>query len=171
MSANGTSEKCRERRAESAVEGIVLQKSFCTGGRKFCGLPVRLSCKNAGASSPHVKPTSDFANTSEAIQFGDCFLFDSFAKNSSPCNFRLLQQYLPFPDSYTATKLYYLIISSATTCRAMARPAVIPIRAFTTIRWSANSAPQVYERWRSCNPADACGFSKAPPANASASFS
>ena len=79
---------------------ILLQKSFCTGGRKFCGLPVRLSCKNAGGLIPsrETKPASDFANTSEAIRIGDCFLFDSFAKNSSPCNFRLLQQYLPIGD-------------------------------------------------------------------------
>jgi hypothetical protein len=40
-----------------------------------------------------VKLTGDFANTSEAIRIGDCFLFDSFAKNSSPRNFRLLQHY------------------------------------------------------------------------------
>ena len=25
---------------------IVLQKSFCTGDRKFCGLQARLSCKD-----------------------------------------------------------------------------------------------------------------------------
>ena len=44
-----------------------------------------------------MKLTSDFANTSEAIRIGDCFLFDRFAKTSSPCNFRLLQQYLHKP--------------------------------------------------------------------------
>jgi hypothetical protein len=31
---------------------LLLQKSFCTGGRKFCGLPVRLSCKDAGGLIP-----------------------------------------------------------------------------------------------------------------------
>jgi hypothetical protein len=46
-----------------------------------------------------VKLTSDFANTSETIRIGDCFSFDSFAKNSSACNFRLLQQYRPVPDT------------------------------------------------------------------------
>jgi hypothetical protein len=25
-----------------------LQKSFCTGGRKFCGPPMRFSCKDVG---------------------------------------------------------------------------------------------------------------------------
>jgi hypothetical protein len=60
-----------------------------------------------GASSPHVKLTSDFANTSEAIRIGDCFLFDSFAKNSSLCNFQLLQHYLPTRD---------MILTAAHTC-------------------------------------------------------
>jgi hypothetical protein len=54
--------------------------------------------KQRGASFPHMKLTSDFANRSEAIRIGDCFSFDSFAKNSSACNFRLLQQYLPQAD-------------------------------------------------------------------------
>jgi hypothetical protein len=46
-----------------------------------------------GASSPHVKLTGDLANVSDAIRIGDCFPFRNFAKNQSPCNFRLLQQY------------------------------------------------------------------------------
>jgi hypothetical protein len=46
-----------------------------------------------GASSPHVKLTGDLANVSAAIRIGDCFSFRNFAKNQSPCNFRLLQQY------------------------------------------------------------------------------
>jgi hypothetical protein len=48
-----------------------------------------------GASSPHVKLTGDLANVSDAIRIGDCFPFRNFAKNQSPCNFRLLQQYRP----------------------------------------------------------------------------
>jgi hypothetical protein len=48
-----------------------------------------------GASSPHVKLTGDFANVSDAIRIGDWFPFRNFAKNQSPCNFRLLQQYRP----------------------------------------------------------------------------
>jgi hypothetical protein len=32
---------------------------------------------------------------SAAIRIGDCFPFRNFAKNQSPCNFRLLQQYHP----------------------------------------------------------------------------
>ena len=54
-----------------------------------------------GASSPNAKLTGDFANGSEATRIGDCFPFRNFAKNSSPCNFRLLQQYLPI-----ATKVH-----------------------------------------------------------------
>jgi hypothetical protein len=77
----------------SASPPILLQKSFCTGGRKFCGPPTRFSCKDVGAPSPHVKLTGDLANVSEAIRIGDCFPFRNFAKNQSPCNFRLLQQY------------------------------------------------------------------------------
>jgi len=30
----------------SAIGRIVLQKSFCTGDQKFCGLQARLSCKD-----------------------------------------------------------------------------------------------------------------------------
>jgi hypothetical protein len=81
----------------------MLQKSLCTEGRKFCGSPVRLSCKDAGASSSPVKLASDFAKASEAIRIGDCFLFVVFFENSSPRNFRLLQQYLPQADSRAAT--------------------------------------------------------------------
>ena len=42
-------------------------------------------------SSPHVKLTGDFGNAIEVIQIGECFPFRVFAKNSSPCDFRLLQ--------------------------------------------------------------------------------
>jgi hypothetical protein len=41
---------------------------------------------------------------SDAIRIGDCFPFRNFAKNSSPCNFRLLQQYRPQADSCTTQK-------------------------------------------------------------------
>ena len=51
-----------------------------------------------GASSPHVELTGDLANVSAAIRIGDCFPFRNFAKNQSPCNFRLLQQYRPETD-------------------------------------------------------------------------
>jgi hypothetical protein len=30
----------------SGLASIVLQKSFCTGDQKFCGLQARLSCKD-----------------------------------------------------------------------------------------------------------------------------
>jgi hypothetical protein len=51
-----------------------------------------------GVSSPHVKLAGDLANVSDAIRIGDCFPFRNFAKNQSPCNFRLLQQYPPVSD-------------------------------------------------------------------------
>ena len=36
------------RKRMSAFRVIVLQKSFCTGDQQFCGLQVRLSCKDVG---------------------------------------------------------------------------------------------------------------------------
>ena len=62
---------------------IVLQKSFCTGDQKFCGLQVRLSCKDVG--DPRrltLKLTGDLGNAIEVIRIGDCFSFLVFAKNS-----------------------------------------------------------------------------------------
>ena len=52
------------------------------------------SCKDVGGLIAYVKLTGDFANVSDAIRIGDCLPFRNFAKNSSPRNFRLLQQYL-----------------------------------------------------------------------------
>jgi hypothetical protein len=46
MTASGPTRKHRLPASESAYQGIVLQKSFCTGDRKFCGLQVRLSCRD-----------------------------------------------------------------------------------------------------------------------------
>src|SRR5262245_63797055 len=45
-----------------------------------------------GTSSPHVKRTGDFGNATEGMRIGDQFPSCVFAKNSEPCNFRLLQQ-------------------------------------------------------------------------------
>jgi hypothetical protein len=42
----GQARCCRPVRRPSASPSIVLQKSFCTGDQKFCGLQVRLSCKD-----------------------------------------------------------------------------------------------------------------------------
>jgi hypothetical protein len=70
-----------------AIEGILLQKSFCTGDQKFCGLQARLSCKDVRTSSPHVKLTGDFGNAIEVIRIGDRFPFRVFAKNSGPATF------------------------------------------------------------------------------------
>jgi len=46
-----------------------------------------------GTSLPHVKRTGDFGNATEGTRIGDQFPSCVFAKNSEPCNFRLLQQY------------------------------------------------------------------------------
>ena len=40
----------------------------------------------------------DFGNANEVIRIGDCFPLCVFAKNSEPCNFRLLQHNLPEGD-------------------------------------------------------------------------
>ena len=62
-------------------------------GRR-CGFRVEMR----GTSSPHVKFTGDFGNAIEAIRIGDCSSVHVFAKNSWPCNFRLLQHNRPTTD-------------------------------------------------------------------------
>src|SRR5262249_22765385 len=57
-----------------------------SAGRRF-GFRVRMR----GTSSPHVKRIGDFGNATEGIRIGDQFPSCVFAKNSEPCNFRLLQ--------------------------------------------------------------------------------
>jgi hypothetical protein len=61
----------------AALSLIALQKSLCTGDQKFCGLQVRLSCKDVGTAPPHHKLTGDLGN---AIPFTVWF----FAENSWP---------------------------------------------------------------------------------------
>ena len=41
-----TASKVDQRRGSKGL--ILLQKSFCTEGRKFCGPPMRFSCKDVG---------------------------------------------------------------------------------------------------------------------------
>src|ERR1700749_3373421 len=77
----------------SAYRGYCCKSRFAQGVGNSAGCRCGFRVKMRGTSPPHVKLTSDFANTSETIRIGDCFSFDSFAKNSSACNFRLLQQY------------------------------------------------------------------------------
>jgi hypothetical protein len=50
-------------------------------------------------TSTHVKLTGDFGNVIAAMRLGDRFRFCAFAKNSQPCNFRLLQHYLPIASA------------------------------------------------------------------------
>src|SRR5262249_17409272 len=59
-------------------------------GRR-CGFRVNMG----GTSSPRAKLTGDFGNAIEAIRIGDFFSVHVFAKNSRPCNFRLLQHNRP----------------------------------------------------------------------------
>src|SRR5262245_3363003 len=61
-----------------------------SAGRRF-GFRVRMR----GTSSPHLKHTGNFGNATEGMRIGDQFPPCVFAKNSEPCNFRLLQQNLP----------------------------------------------------------------------------
>jgi hypothetical protein len=94
----GTSEKCRYCRKSRFALGV--------GNSAGCRCDFRVKMRRA--SSVHVKLTSDIANTSEAIRIGDCFSFDSFAKNLSLCNFRLLQQYRPTTDLHAANTSHTL---------------------------------------------------------------
>ena len=85
-----------QRHPMSAPPPIVLQNSFCTGDQKFCGLQARLSCNDVrDLIASRKKLTGDFGNAIEIIRIVDCFPFCVFAKNSWPCNFRLLQHNPP----------------------------------------------------------------------------
>src|ERR1700749_1091802 len=92
----------------SAYRGYCCKSRFAQGVGNSAGCRCGFRVKMRGTSPPHVKLTSDFANTSETIRIGDCFSFDSFAKNSSACNFRLLQQYLPGADIVAIQQQIYL---------------------------------------------------------------
>jgi hypothetical protein len=79
---------CEEELLES---WIVLQKSFCTGDQKFCGLQRDIRVRLRGASSLRAKLIGDFDNATEIARIGDLFLLCVFAKNSWPCKFGVLQ--------------------------------------------------------------------------------
>src|SRR5580704_15470209 len=69
----------------------------------------RIKADPAMRSIPIIAVTSyalsgEEQNVSDAIRIGDCFPFRNFAKNQSPCNFRLLQQYRPEADSCAAKR-------------------------------------------------------------------
>jgi len=59
-----------------------------------------------GTSSPDDKLTGDLGNVIEARQSGGRRLVRVMAGKLSPGNFRLLQQYLPLPDSCSAADLH-----------------------------------------------------------------
>jgi hypothetical protein len=49
----------------------------------------------------------DFGSATEAMRIIDLFALQIFAKKSGRCNFRLLQHYLPFPDSHPLQQVGY----------------------------------------------------------------
>src|SRR5215831_13521983 len=63
-----------------------------------------------GTSSPHVKRAGDFGNATEGTRIGDQFPSCVFAKNSEPCNFRLLQQYRPLPDLSRCSNVWTILL-------------------------------------------------------------
>ena len=77
---------------------ILLQKSFCRRCQKFRGPQARFSCRDLRDLSPHAKLIGDFGNATEAARIIDLFAHQVFAKNSEPCNFRLLQHNRPIGD-------------------------------------------------------------------------
>jgi hypothetical protein len=77
---------------------LCCKSRFALVAENCAGRRCDFRLKMWGASSPHVKLTGDLANVSDAIRIGDCVPFRNFAKNQSPCNFRLLQQYPPESD-------------------------------------------------------------------------
>ena len=79
--------------ARPALGRYCCKSRFAPVVENSAGRQCDFHVKMWGASSPHAKLTGDLANVSAAIRIGDCFPFRNFAKNQSPCNFRLLQQY------------------------------------------------------------------------------
>jgi hypothetical protein len=152
----------RQRSKRSLLGGFCCKSRFAlvvgnSAGRR-CAFRVRMW----GASSPHVKLTGDFANVSDAIRIGDCFPFRNFAKNSSPCNFRLLQQYRPDScrgcrrparqlmteaDSRTAANGIEKI-RVARLWRGRLTPATSSISSQGGCSRRAGSRPILHERWR-----------------------
>jgi hypothetical protein len=77
--------------AHSRLWQIVLQKSFCTGDQKFCGLQARFSSKHVGTSSHGDELTGNLANELDAISIDDRGLFRLLAGKLSHGNLGLLQ--------------------------------------------------------------------------------
>jgi hypothetical protein len=80
--------------------------------------------KMRGTSRPRAKFTGDFGSAIEVIRISDRSLLSIFAKNLEPCNFRLLQQYLPEADVFPPSTWWS--VSSSTgrsrSCRSLHRP-------------------------------------------------
>src|SRR5262249_37283298 len=113
MSALGQKQTCAPQNVMSALPPIATSIAFfgmSALGRFCCKSRSALVIKNSagygssfrvrmlGTSSAHVKLTGEFGNAIEAIRIGDCFSFRVFAKNSQPCNSRLLQQNRPVTE-------------------------------------------------------------------------
>jgi hypothetical protein len=77
---------------------IVLQKSFCSTGLKFCGPCARRSNNNVGATPPRAKLTGDSGNAFEAALICDLRSFRTLAENQPLCLLGLLQHYRHFSD-------------------------------------------------------------------------
>jgi hypothetical protein len=77
----------------SALPPIVLQKSFCSTGLKFCGPYARRSNNNVGGYPPRAKLTGDSGNAFEAALICDLRSFRTLAENQPLCLLGLLQHY------------------------------------------------------------------------------
>jgi len=69
----------------------------------------------------------DFANAIEGIRIGDGFPVHVFAKNSSHCNFRLLQHNLPCVDGSELARTFFTFAAlvGAAMCSAFNRGATL----------------------------------------------
>ena len=84
----GRSESCR----------FCCKRCFVWSLKNSPGCRRGFRVKMRGASWLHAKLTYDFGKATQAIRISGCYSLRVFAKNSLPCNFRLLQQNLPKAD-------------------------------------------------------------------------
>jgi hypothetical protein len=82
----------------AAIGRLCCKSRFALVHKNSKGRGRGFRVKMRGTSSPHVKFTGDVGNAIAAIPIGDCFPVYIFAKNSWPCNFRLLQHNLHLAD-------------------------------------------------------------------------
>jgi hypothetical protein len=80
---------CMSPKLADFVAKVVFNRGFKNSKGRRRGFRVKMR----GTSSPHAKRTGDFGKANEAMRIGDYFPPRVFAKNWSPYNFGLLQQY------------------------------------------------------------------------------